>query len=319
MLNRIKSGLIIVGFFCAHVNAQSQSLELEAVSVSKNVYSVISPFYGRPTVENKGWNSNSHFIVTTQGVLVFDTGSSEHIGNAIIAAVKRVTEQPIRWVVNSHSHADHWLGNAAFAKLGAELISTSLSAETMKSDGSVDVKAFFNMTKGATGESTLAIPTSTILHQQARTFGDTEVEFVLANDGHSPGDVMLWLPKQRILIGGDVVNSNFMPIMTPRGNITQLISVLKEVKQLSPLLVLTGHGENTSVKSVSRDIQFLTFAWNAVHEALAKGTTPAKIQESLQVTLRKKFGKAYQDFDTSISYLLEMMIDKQQLQFAPIT
>ncbi|MDP4489479.1 MBL fold metallo-hydrolase [Pseudoalteromonas piscicida] len=319
MLNRIKSGLMIFGLFCAHVSAQSQSLELEAVSVSKNVYSVISPFYGRPTAENNGWNSNSHFIITTQGVLVFDSGSSEHIGNAIIAAVKRVTEQPIRWVVNSHSHADHWLGNAAFAKLGAELISTSLSAETMKSDGPVDVKAFFNMTKGATGESTLAIPTSIILHQQARTFGDTEVEFVLAKDGHSPGDVMLWLPKQRILIGGDVVNSNFMPIMTPRGNITHLISVLKEVKQLSPLLVLTGHGENTSVKSVSRDIQFLTFAWNAVHEALAKGTTPAKIQESLQVTLRKKFGKAYQDFDTSISYLLEMMIDKQQLQFAPIT
>ncbi|WP_255229452.1 hypothetical protein [Pseudoalteromonas sp. HM-SA03] len=73
------------------------------------------------------------------------------------------------------------------------------------------------------------------------------------------------------------------------------------------------------MKSVSRDIQFLTFVWNAVHESLAKGTTPARIQASLPATLRIKFGKAYQDFDTSISYLLEMMIDKQRLQFAPIT
>ncbi|MEJ6475176.1 MBL fold metallo-hydrolase [Pseudoalteromonas piscicida] len=313
MLNRIRSGLIIIGLLCAHVGAQPQSLDLKAVSVSKNVYSVISPFYGRPTAENKGWNSNSHFIVTKDGVLVFDSGSSQQIGSAIIAAVKRVTDQPIRWLVNSHSHADHWLGNAAFANLGVELISTSLSAETMKSDGPVDVEAFFNMTKGATGQSKLAIPTSTILHQHTRTFGNTEVKFVLANNGHSPGDVMLWLPKQRILIGGDVVNSNFIPIMTPRGNVTHLISTLKKVEQLDPLIVLTGHGENTSVKSVSRDIQFLTVAWNAVREALAKGTAPTKIPGSLQAQLRLEFGSAYQDFDTSISYLLEMMINKQRL------
>jgi glyoxylase-like metal-dependent hydrolase (beta-lactamase superfamily II) len=47
-------------------------------------------------------------------VLLFDTGSSESIGDKIKKAIKSVTDQPVRWVINSHSHADHWLGNTAF-------------------------------------------------------------------------------------------------------------------------------------------------------------------------------------------------------------
>ena len=93
--------------------------DFSVTPIADNVYSIVSPSHGRPTPENKGWNSNSHFVVTDNGVLVFDTGSSELIGEGIISAIKSVTNKPVRWVVNSHSHADHWLGNAAFADTGA--------------------------------------------------------------------------------------------------------------------------------------------------------------------------------------------------------
>jgi glyoxylase-like metal-dependent hydrolase (beta-lactamase superfamily II) len=76
-------------------------------TITQNVYSIVSPSKGLPTPENKGWNSNIHFVVTGKGVLLFDTGSSESIGNKIKKAIKTVTNQAVRWVINSHSHADH--------------------------------------------------------------------------------------------------------------------------------------------------------------------------------------------------------------------
>ena len=142
-----------MALMCSSVWATNADFNFSVTPIADNVYSIISPSYGRPTPENKGWNSNSHFVVTKKGVLVFDTGSSDLIGKAIIKAISSVTNGPVRWVVNSHSHADHWLGNAAFAEIGAEIISTGLSVATMKEDGPVDVDAFSRMTEGAAGST----------------------------------------------------------------------------------------------------------------------------------------------------------------------
>ena len=256
----LKQIILIFGFMGCFVNtslATNVDFNFSVTPVTKNVYSIVSPSYGRPSPENKGWNSNSHFIVTGKGVLVFDTGSSELIGNEIIKAIKTVTQQPIRWVVNSHSHADHWLGNAAFANVGAEIYSTNPSIAAMKEDGQGVVDAFSRMTKGATGLTHAYYPTSLLIQKEKRNLGGVDVEFILSNDGHSPGDVLMWLPKEKIIFGGDVLSSDWMPIMTPRGNVPNLIATLHAVIKLNPAIVLPGHGKATTVKSVSRDAQFL--------------------------------------------------------------
>ncbi len=231
-------------------------------AVTENVYSIIAPSVGRPTPENRGWNSNSHFIVTDDGVLVFDTGSSEIIGNELLRAIGTVTEQPVRWVVNSHSHADHWLGNAAFANKGAQVISTRPSMLAMKEDGQGVVEAFSKMTDGATGHTKATYPTSFLLQSQKQTFGGVEIEFIFSDNGHSPGDVLMWLPKQKIIFGGDVLSSDWMPIMTPRGNVNNLIDTLEAVIGLNPTFVLPGHGQISNVQSVKRDAKFLSAVRN---------------------------------------------------------
>ena len=70
--------LLINNSWAANVNS-----DFAVISITENVYSIVSPSIGLPTPENKGWNSNIHFIVTLKGVLLFDTGSSESIGNKI--------------------------------------------------------------------------------------------------------------------------------------------------------------------------------------------------------------------------------------------
>jgi hypothetical protein len=80
--------------------ATKANVDFSVTPIAENVYSIVSPSFGLPTPENKGWNSNSHFVVTEKGVLLFDTGSSEVIGKEIKRAIKSVTDKPVLWVVN---------------------------------------------------------------------------------------------------------------------------------------------------------------------------------------------------------------------------
>ena len=136
---------------------------MEPQPVAEGVYAVITPTRELPNPENKGWNSNSAFVITDDGVLVFDTGSSETIGEALRGAIARVTDQPVRWVVVSHGHGDHWLGNAAFAGADVEIITTPEVAERMRTEAQTWIDTFQRMTEGATGDSRIVAPTTVCL------------------------------------------------------------------------------------------------------------------------------------------------------------
>lgn len=314
MLKIFKTILLSLGLMnlmTYSVWAASTGFDFAVTPITKNVYSILSPSYGRPGPENKGWNSNSHFVVTDKGVLVFDTGSSELIGRGIISAIKSVTNQPVRWVINSHSHADHWLGNAAFADTGAEIISTGPSLTTMKQNGQVDVDAFSRMTGGATGSTHLVYPTLVLAKREKRNLGGVDVEFIFSNDGHSPGDVLMWLPKQKIIFGGDVLSSDWMPIMTPHGNVPNLIDTLYAVVKLKPAIVLPGHGKPTTVKSVIRDAELLDAVWKLVKEGLDGDETPDEILSQHFTKLGPEYRPLYKDFDSNSRYLVTTIYHKQ--------
>ncbi|XOV79612.1 MAG: MBL fold metallo-hydrolase [Aestuariibacter sp.] len=283
---------------------------ISVLPVTENVYSIIAPHYGLPTPQNKGWNSNSHFVVTDDGVLVFDTGSSEAIGREILKAIESVTEQPVRWVINSHSHADHWLGNSVFADAGANILSTSEAVVVMAKEGHDVASLFTQATAGHAVTEKISIPQTFLEPQKVRRFGSTEVEFILSNDGHSPGDVLMWLPQQKVIFGGDVLSSDWLPIMTPRGRLPELIATLELVRGLEPEYVLTGHGSVTSVESLERDIRFLTTAWAAVREGYHSGNSKAAILNQIKANLGPVYQNQYQDFETNIGYLIEMMYRK---------
>lgn len=169
--NKIIISASLIGSMFNNVWAESALFDFSVTPIADNVYSIVSPSFGLPTPENKGWNSNSHFVVTDKGVLLFDTGSSEIIGNEIKKAIKSVTKKPVRWVVNSHSHADHWLGNAGFTDTGAEIIASERAVRVMKEDGQGSVDAFSRMTKGATGTTHVKYPTLFLSQGEKRNIG----------------------------------------------------------------------------------------------------------------------------------------------------
>ena len=240
---------------------------MEARAVSEHVYAIITPTRDLPNAENGGWNSNSAFVVTGSGVLLFDSGSSVGIGQAIRKTIAGVTSQPVRWIVNSHAHGDHWLGNAAFADTVEQIFAGVEAAAGIEADGIAWVERFNAMTGGITGDSEILAPDRKVEQAMELSFGVVPVLMMLSGGSHSPGDLMLWLPGDEVLIAGDVVYSDRMP-STNAGDLQQWIETLAQLQQLQPRVVIPGHGAVTDASGIDRLHALLSSLWRAVEAGI---------------------------------------------------
>lgn len=243
---------------------------MKAELVAGGVYAVISPARDFPNKENKGWNSNSSFVVTNDGVLVVDTGSSEAIGGALLKTIQTVTDKPVKWVVCTHGHGDHWLGTSAFMDEGVELIVSEKLAGRMENELEYWSDLFNQMTEGFTGQATAVKPTTVLKQASRMTVGGLDVEFIPSGDSHSAGDTLVWLPKQKVLISGDVVYSNRIP-GTFEGKFEQWMKFLAELEQLPLEKVIPGHGEVGTKADIARMREFFTVIWETTATGFDEG------------------------------------------------
>src|SRR5512135_2956090 len=100
-----------------------------AEKVADNVYAIVGPL-GQRSADNDGLNANFGFVVTPQGVILIDSGASRLGAEKIAAAVAKVTDKPVRWVINTGSQDHRWLGNDFFAGKSAEVIAMRRTAAT---------------------------------------------------------------------------------------------------------------------------------------------------------------------------------------------
>jgi glyoxylase-like metal-dependent hydrolase (beta-lactamase superfamily II) len=238
--------------------------------VAPNVYAIITPTRALPNPQNGGWNSNSAFVITDDDVLLFDSGSSLGIGQAIKRAIASVTDKPVRWIVNSHAHGDHWLGNGAFTDTVETIYASDTVTSLIQNDGERWIDSFNRMSGGITGDSPVVVPTQVVGEQQSLTLGNTRFEFLLSGGSHSPGDVMLWLPDAKVLLAGDVLYSDRMP-STNAGKLRQWISTLEHLRQLHPQVVVPGHGAVSDCEGLQRLQGLLSALWSAVEQGVDDG------------------------------------------------
>ncbi|MBC8212603.1 MAG: MBL fold metallo-hydrolase [Gammaproteobacteria bacterium] len=238
--------------------------------VAPDIYALITPTRNLPNPENKGWNSNSAFVVTNSGVLLFDTGSSSAIGESIKKVIAQITDQPVRWIINSHAHGDHWLGNAVFKDTVEAIYATEQVKTKIIEDGQGWVNRFMQMTEGATGQSEILVPKNIIDQRTTIRFGDREGVLFLSGNSHSPGDILMWLEDEKVLISGDVIYSDRMP-STLDADLRQWVLLLGELNALQPKVVIPGHGKVTDIQGVMRLKTLLQSFWDAVKKGYDEG------------------------------------------------
>ncbi|MDP2320343.1 MAG: MBL fold metallo-hydrolase [Acidobacteriota bacterium] len=134
-----------------------------------------------------GFDGNLVAIIGSDGVLVFDTNGTPSAAAAVLAEIRKLTSQPVRYVVNSHWHWDHWYGTEVYTPELPRL-------EKALADG-----RFFLEQKKAVRHT---LPTLTFSRRLTLHLGDREVQVRHHDRAVTPGDAFLYLPKERIVITG---------------------------------------------------------------------------------------------------------------------
>ena len=235
------------------LSATAQAFELVPQRVAEGVYALIGPTGGR-THENHGLNANFGFVVTEKGVLLIDSGASQQGARILEAAVRQVTEQPIRWVVNTGSQDHRWLGNGYFAANGATVIALERTVQTQRAYAGQHLDSLHRVLKERLDGTEPAYAAEPIDADEARrVLGGVPVELHWYADAHFPGDVVVWLPEQRVLFSGDHVYVDRMLSVHPWGPASSWRLAYRAVRGIPAAVIVPGHGGVTDWAQAQRD------------------------------------------------------------------
>lgn len=193
------------------------------------------------TPENEGDIANAGFIVGRDAVAVIDTGGSARVGARLRAAIRSVTDLPIRYVINTHMHPDHVFGNAAFeadqpAFVGHHKLARGLSARAER---------YIAINKEALGEDVFAgtkivLPTLAIDAPTTLDLGGRTIVLEPQKTAHTDNDLTVRDNETGTVFLGDLVFSEHVPTLD--GSILGWQAVLDALTQAPAQRVVPGHG-----------------------------------------------------------------------------
>lgn len=239
---------------------------------------------------------NTAVIVADDAVLVFDTQATPLMAQRVIDKIRTVTDKPIRYVGMSHYHAVRVLGAAAY---GAEHIIASqdtydLVAERGKQDWQSEFERFPRLFQGHESIPGLTWPNIVFSGQMTLWMGKLEVRFLQLGRGHTKGDTVIWLPGQRVLFSGDLVEYGATPY-TGDAYLSDWPQTLDKLAALKPTAVVPGRGDAlTTAETIKEGLDgtrdFITAMFDSVKKHRADGKDLKSIYKETYETLQPDFG-----------------------------
>jgi glyoxylase-like metal-dependent hydrolase (beta-lactamase superfamily II) len=188
--------------------------------------------------------ANAGFIVTSDGVVVIDAGATPREGELLLRAIRRVTRRPVRWLVLTHHHPDHHFGAVAFRRAGAGVIAHP-DRRTLASEGGDDaLLASWTRVVGPDAMRGFAfanVPDRPVERADTLRLGGRTIVISSPGPAHTAGDLLVWLPAERVLFAGDVLVEDGVTMIVD-GSTPALLSALDTIQRLDPRVVVPGHG-----------------------------------------------------------------------------
>ena len=269
-LNRIPLSIIaLMAFFSFNANA----VEVNFKPVAPNIYAFVGDTEGR-TYENEALNANIGLVVTPNGAVLIDSGASFQGAKQIADAVKKVTPQAIKWVINTGGQDHRWLGNGYFKANGAEIMAHANAEADMKARGIEQLQANAPMLKDKMKGTEVVLPTRWLKDADTQLeLGGVSITVVHRNGGHTPGDSMVWLPQSGVVFTGDVVYVDRILGLHPVSLTKTWLQSFAALEALQPKIVVPGHGNVTTLAQAQKDTGNLLKALRAhMGKAVEAGT-----------------------------------------------
>lgn len=205
---------------------------------------------GVPDQSNEGHTANAGFVVTNEGVVVFDALGTPSLAYAMLGVIRDITDEPIEKVVVSHYHADHIYGLQVFQDLtDAEIIAQERAREYVDS---AQAERRLEQRRDAlapwVNEDTRVVPPDTTFDDQMSfELGDSRFTLLHAGPAHAPDDTMMMVEPVDVLFSGDIVQEGRVPFLASESvDSGQWLAAIEQVRSMEPAFMIPGHGRASS-------------------------------------------------------------------------
>jgi len=303
---------------CGHEGPGGGDARFEITKVANGVYAAVAaPAYKV--------NCNTAIIENDDDVMIVDTHSKPSAARVIIERLREMTRKPVRYVVNTHFHWDHWHGNEVYpaAYPGAEIVTNQITREAMLMKGlkriqdhvrqvpgeiaklKADIQAA-NPTQRAKLEADLRLAESylaevralkpalpTIAFEQTMKLyrRDREIHLLHLGRAHTAGDVFVYLPKEKVVITGDAM-IGWTPFMGD-GYPEEWAATLDRLAQLDFTHIIMGHGNVTGREWLGTFRSYVHDMVEAVRQEAATGTTLDEVKQRVTAKLAPRYEKPF--------------------------
>jgi glyoxylase-like metal-dependent hydrolase (beta-lactamase superfamily II) len=276
------------------VSAETRIAEPKVVKVNDRVYALLGPL-GLPSQHNQGYMVNATVIIGDKGVILVDSGGTDEVGRHLAKSIARITPKPVTHIINTHHHGDHVLGNVAFK--GAEIISSEQCKALVEKTGMEWVQIMENLV-GRKFPNTHPVPATLTFKEESsseRSLQGVKILFWVPLGSHTPGDMMVYLPDDKVLIGGDILVNTTTPVMRD-ANVRNWIGALAKAQEFDATTIVPGHGPLMSKSDVVKLHKLLAVFYAGIEAGYKKGLTDSEIRGKLDLSEWQKLN----EFETNM-------------------
>ena len=234
----------------------------------------------------KDAQSNCGIIVTQEGVVLIDSGPNPPDSHLIFKAVKQLTSQPIRFLINTETHNDHTTGNFVFSPPAIVIASAGATVgmknyydpkrnEKLMAESSEMREAFRGFR--------LVTPHVEFHDRLVLNMGDRTLELLQLKNIHSDADTAIWLPKERVLFSAATAAVKRFGFLRPFVTIENIKADIRKLKSLNPDIVVPAHGLPGTVQLLDETDTFYDLLLDRVGKQMAQGKSLEEIKKDLRL------------------------------------
>jgi glyoxylase-like metal-dependent hydrolase (beta-lactamase superfamily II) len=282
-------GLFALTISMISTNSTAGNILPAPKKLSEHVYAWIGPLPG-PSKENHGYRMNLVFVVGDKAVAVLDTGYTEIMAAEMLTHIKKITDKPVKYAVNTNSQPHRFMGNPAFRRAGVEIIAHQDTAARMESSSgnfSTGIERILELKEGSV--KIPQAPDRIIAKDTQLDLGGVTV--VLKNFGpaHTPAQLVAHIPEDNIVYTGDILYSERLLAVQPDSNTKNWLAAFEKLKGFGSATFIPGHGQPGPLKNFDfATRQYLDLLFTYMNKMVDEGVD---VQDAIDKLDQSAFSK----------------------------
>jgi cyclase len=272
----IGTGFLVSLILTWALPARTQDLGLGFTKVKDGIY----------TFAPDATTTTCSFVVTQEGVVMIDSCNSPLDSRKILAAIKKVTDKPIVFLIDTETHADHTANHFIFSP-PATIINHEGAGAAMKKEfnpkRAETLAAQSPEMRAALQGNKMIAPQMEYKNKMTLNLGERTFELSYLKNVHREADTIIWLPKERVLFAGSAANVKTFINLRPAVVLPDVLASYKLMKSLNPEFVVPGHGPVSTTRIFDEYESYYTLLLKRVGEMAAQGKSLDEIRKELKM------------------------------------